>query len=180
MTAVAALVLLGTPATSVWPLEGLPATGAQLFQPSPRVNGNAVASCGGTAPVRVNCATPFGEDACKWVGCGPNVQGALAYTGSITSRVWGKDRFQNDRYVQWSCTYIAGSSTQVGGIVSGGCQGGSNAPYECNKNPSNGLTECGNWLWPPFRLEGVASPPPAGVAALGSWSTTVERVSQST
>lgn len=176
MTAVAALVLIGTPATSVWPLEGLPGTGAQLFQTGPKVNGNAVASCGGTAPSVTNCAKGFGEDRCRLTACAPDVQGALAYTGSITARVLGKDRYGNDAYVQWTCQYIAGTSTTVGPADFGGCEGGSNAPYECNVNPVHGVRECGNWLWPPFTLKGFATAPPLGVSGpLGSWSVSVER-----
>lgn len=176
MTAVAVFVLIGTPATSVWPLEGLPATGAQLFQTSPKANGNAVAACGGTAPSVTNCAKPFGEEACRLVACAPDVQGALAYTGSITARVMGQDRYGHAAFVQWTCHYVAGSSLTVGAVTRGGCEGGSNAPYECNTNPVNGVQECGNWLWPPFTLQGLASPPPAGLSGpLGGWTASVER-----
>lgn len=175
MIAAVTLVVAGTPATSFDPLKGLPAVGGQLFQPSPRVTGSSVASCGGLSPLSNACSSLFREDACRTAACWPNVKGGLGYTGSITASVWGKDRYGVDRFVSWTCDYIAGSSTQVGSVVSGGCRGASNAPYECNVNTATGLTECGNWLWPPFRLAGAATPPVSGSAPVSSWTAAVER-----
>ena len=177
MTVTAALVFLGTPATSLWPIDGLPAVGAQLFSPTPRANGESVTHCGGLSPMQNACLAGLAQDACVDKACWPNVQGGLAYTGSITAYIFGKDRFGADRYVAYSCSYIADSATSVMGVVSGGCSGSSNAPYECNRNLQTGRTECGNYLWPPFSLKGLATPPVSGSAPLGSWSTTVERSS---
>jgi hypothetical protein len=175
MTAVATLVLIGTPATSVWPLQGLPAAGGALFSPTPQAHGSAVAQCGGMSPTLNACATTLDEEACRLRACWPTVKGGLAYTGSITTTVLGKDRYGVERYVYYRCSYIASSSTQVGGVVNGGCQGGSNAPYECNRNPTTGAMECGNYLWPPFRVVGSATPPIGGTAPLGAWTAAVER-----
>ena len=175
MLSLASLVFAGTPATSVWPLDGLAATGGQLFQPQARTNGNAVSTCNGESPVRNACSAPLDDNACRLRACWPNVQGGLAYTGTITAYVYGKDRLGAERYVAWSCSFLANSATTVGGVTRGGCSGTSNAPYECNQNPLTGKDECGNYLWPPFRLAGVATPPVSGTAPLGTWTTSVQR-----
>jgi hypothetical protein len=175
MTTTAALVFLGTPAISLFPLDGLAAEGAQAFTTTPQPNGQAVTQCGGMSPAQNTCLAGLAEDACQTSPCWPDVHGGLAYTGSITAYVWGKDRVGQDKFVAYACSYVADSSVGVLGLVSGGCSGSSNAPYECNLNPATGRTVCGNFLWPPFKLSGVASAPVSGTAALGSWSTLVEK-----
>lgn len=174
MSVVATLVFIGTPATSLWPIDGLAASGAQLFQP--RVNGQSVKDCGGMSPLTNACAVPLSARPCgDEGGCGPDVRGGLAYTGSITAYIFGQDRFGTQRYLSQSCSYIAGSSLSVGFVHGGGCQGSSNAPYECNEDPATNQMLCGNWMWPPFRLSGVATPPVSGSAPLSTWSVVVAR-----
>lgn len=173
---IAAAALLAPGAISLWPLDGLQAAGGQLFQPSPRLDGSSVASCGGLSPLTNACVASVPSTACANSVCAPNVRGGLAYTGTVTASVAGKDRWSQPVYVSWTCSYIASTQANVWGIGAGGCWGSSNAPFECNTEPGTGEELCGNWMFPPFRLTGAATPPPPGAAPpLGSWSVEVTR-----
>lgn len=136
-----------------------------LFSAEPILNGQVVASCGGTSPLRNLCGDPVRNDDCA-DGCGPNVQPGLGFTGTITALVFGKGSDGSERHLAWSCSYTGGSQTTAFIVSTGRCGGSGNAEYLC-------LPECGLYLWPPFRLEGRAQPF-QGVGPSGSWTAKVE------
>ena len=146
--------------------------GPALFEAKPVLDGVVVSNCGGTSPQSNACNAGVSSEACG-DGCAPNAFGGLGFTGTSTSMVWGKDRDGADKYVSYSCSFVAGSQTSVFGASTGSCWGGSNAAYECNRDPQSGKVVCGYFLWPPFRLVGTASGGLGG--PVGSWRVTLER-----
>lgn len=142
---------------------------AVVFHGDPSLLGNLVASCPGTSPMVNLCQASIRSDACD-LGCGPDVAAGLAFTGTVTSLVWGKGREGEPRYLAWSCSFVGGSHTNVLNLVNTGtCWRGGNAEaFPC----PDGRPGC-YVMWAPFYLEGRAGSH-QGLGPTGSWTAKVQ------
>jgi hypothetical protein len=154
--------------------------GPALFRADPALLGSVVvASCSGNSPLSNSCSRGVDEGACGTGSCGPDVAPGLGFTGSVSGTVWGLDSPGGaQRYVRWTCGYVAGSKVNVGPVQAGSCGGESNAAYECQRDPVTWDVVCGYVMWPPFSLAGSAGQD-LGVGPAGAWTVNLVRTTPS-